>query len=223
MKTFAPRLEILPTAQRLLWPSLAPARELGLVLYGGTAIALHLGHRISVDFDFFTEKPLDKESLRTGLPFLAKSLTLQETPNGLIVLVPAEGGESEVKVSFFGSIGFGRVGEPELAEDGTLSVASLDDLMATKVKVVLQRNEAKDYKDIAVMIRSGVSLAKGLASARVLYGPSFQPGESLKALTYFEGGDLDTLTREERETLIQMAGEIRGLPDTKIVSTILSA
>lgn len=49
---FTPRLDILPPAQRSLWPHLAQVPG-HFVLYGGTAIALHLGHRQSVDFDFF--------------------------------------------------------------------------------------------------------------------------------------------------------------------------
>lgn len=71
-------------------------------------------------------------------------------------------------MSFFGAVGFGRVGEPELTEDGVLQVASLDDLMATKVKVILQRIEAKDYQDIAALLKAKVSLTKGLAAARAL-------------------------------------------------------
>ena len=49
--------------------------------------------------------------------------------------------------------GFGRVGTPEVTVDSTLQVASLDDLMATKLKVILQRAEAKDYRDLAAMIQ----------------------------------------------------------------------
>ena len=52
IRTFTPCLEILPVAQRLLWPALRPAPRMGFVLYGGTAIALRLGHRASIDFDF---------------------------------------------------------------------------------------------------------------------------------------------------------------------------
>ena len=48
---FTPRLDILPPPQRRLWDELA-AIPPEFVLYGGTAIALHLGHRQSVDFDF---------------------------------------------------------------------------------------------------------------------------------------------------------------------------
>ena len=46
--------------------------------------------------------------------------------------------------------------------DGTLLVAPLDDLLATKLKAVLDRAEAKDYRDIAKMITAGVSLPTGL-------------------------------------------------------------
>ena len=134
--------------------------------------------------------------------------------------VPCGGTESEH--SFFGTIAFGRVGEPDWTEDGVLQVASLDDLMATKVKVVLQRAEAKDYRDVAAMLGAGVSLARGLASARQLYGPNFQPSESLKALVYFSDGDLGTLTSVEKKTLIDAVKAVRDLPEVTLRSKFLS-
>jgi Nucleotidyl transferase AbiEii toxin, Type IV TA system len=54
-----PKLDVLPAAQKEIWTSLAPAPHLDFALYGGTAIALHLGHRASVDFDFFRSEPLE--------------------------------------------------------------------------------------------------------------------------------------------------------------------
>jgi hypothetical protein len=55
---------------------------------------------------------------------------IQESPDTLFLLVSGGSkGNEHVKVSFFGNIGFGRVGEPELKEDGVLQVASLIDLM----------------------------------------------------------------------------------------------
>jgi hypothetical protein len=57
---FAPRLDILPSAQRSLWPHLVQV-PCHFVLYGGTAIALCLGHRQSVDFDFFSDLDLGDE------------------------------------------------------------------------------------------------------------------------------------------------------------------
>jgi hypothetical protein len=79
MSTFSPHLEILPEPQLLLWPKLRPIADLGFVLYGGTAIALRLGHRASVDFDFFTERALDRPGLEGRLPFLRTAQVLQES------------------------------------------------------------------------------------------------------------------------------------------------
>jgi hypothetical protein len=219
-----PRFDILSTAQRRLWPELGPAAELGFALYGGTATALRLGHRFSVDFDFFSEMPLDRDAIRAAFPFVARSMVLQDSLNTLTSMIPY--GDSErthVKVSFFGTIDHGRVGTPDVTEDGVMQVASLDDLMATKLKVILQRAEAKDYRDIAAMIDAGVSLSKGLASARVLYGSNFPVIESMKALSYFEDGDLQMLTANEKNSLVEAAGLVRELPEVRILSRRLIA
>jgi len=219
---FRPRTDVLPPAQQRLWPELRNAPKLGFTLYGGTAIALRLGHRDSLDFDFFSSKPLDREAIKAAFPFVAQSATLQDHDNTWVVLAPCGNSKSEhVKVSFFGTITFGRVGEPDITEDGVLQVASFDDLMMTKVKVVLQRAEAKDYRDVAAMINAGVSLSRGLASARLLFGPNFQPSESLKALVYFNDGDLNTLTAAEKITLIEAVKAVRDLPTVTLRSEIV--
>lgn len=214
MTTFQPRLSILPTAQRNLWPRLAALPALGYVLYDGTAIALRLGHRASVDYDFFTDRPLDKSALHTSLDFRREATVLQDQPDTLTVNVFHEAGsEPPVKVSFFGDIDFGRFSEPDTTSDGTLQVASLDDLTATKLKVMLQRVEARDYRDMTAMLESGQSLARGLAIARAMFDNDFQPSESLKALTWFQGGDLDRLAEEEKQTLIEAAASVNELPN----------
>lgn len=219
---FKPYMSILPESQKQLWQALAPIKTLGFTLYGGTAIALRLGHRNSVDFDFFSDKPLDRHALKTACPFLNDSTTLQDEENTWVVLVPVRGNgiatsdDEHVKVSYFGSIEFGRVGEPELTEDQVLRVASLTDLMATKLKTILQRAEAKDYRDIYAMVKVGVSLPQGLAAARELFGPNFQPSESLKALTYFGDGDLNTLTAQEKKTLVGAVKAVGYLPSVHL-------
>lgn len=221
-RKFKARLDILPPAQRRLWPQLRKAPDLGFTLYGGTAIALRLGHRDSADFDFFSDRPLDRKEIEAAFPFMAWSTTLQDRNDSWVVLVADERSAGEnVKVSFFGAIAFGRVGEPESTDDGVLLVASVDDLMATKVKVILQRAEAKDYRDLAAMIEAGASLPRALASARLLYGPNFQPSESLKALVYFADGDLDTLSAAEKKTLVDAVKAVRDLPDVALASTSL--
>lgn len=221
--SFEPCLAILPPAQQQLWPELRKAADLGFVLYGGTAVALRLGHRASVDFDFFSEKPLDREAIQAAFPFVGRSTALQDERNTLSVLAPFSDAErSHVKVSFFGTIGFGRVGQPDFTTDRVLQVASLDDLMATKVKVILQRAEAKDYSDIAVMLKAGVSLPRGLAAARAIFGPNFQPSESLKALVYFSDGDLHTLSMDEKNRLVKAVSAVRELPEVAVLSKQLT-
>lgn len=221
---FKPRLEILPPAQQHLWPQLNLTAALGFVLYGGTAIALRLGHRASVNFDFFSEQPLDRQALTAALPFMANATVLQDERDTLTVIVPGNDSQhSHVKVAFFGTISFGRVGEPDLTEDGVLQVASLNDLMATKLKVLLQRAEIRDYRDIAAMLKAGVNLPCALAAAREIFGPSFQPSEGLKALVYFGDGDLRTLAAADKDALIKAASAVRELPAIAILSRQLVA
>jgi len=219
MKTLAlisPNLSRLPPAQRQLWPELRASVDLGFVLYGGTAISLHLGHRGSVDFDLFRDRALAQEEIRAAFAFMRRAATLQESKDTLVVMVPSAGsgrrGGDTVKVSFYGGMSFGRVGDPLLCDDGVMLIASLDDLMAHKLKVILQRSEKKDYQDIAAMIRSGGEVARGLAAARLFFGKAFQPAESLKALTYFKDGDLGKLAGADRSTLVEAARSVRALP-----------
>lgn len=223
MGSFSPHLEVLPEPQLRLWPKLRPIADLGFVLYGGTAIALRLGHRTSVDFDFFTERALDRAALAGPLPFLRTAQVLQESPDTLTVLASSDApNEPPVKLSFFGSIHFGRVGEPQWTDDRIVQVASFEDLLATKVKVLLQRIEAKDYLDVAALLGSGVPLATGLAAARSMFGPAFQPSESLKALVYFEGGDLSSLAETTRHLLIHAATAVGDLPSIPVIDKQLT-
>ena len=66
--TFEPRLDILPESQRRLWSEL-DAVPSDFVLYGGTALALQLGHRVSEDFDFFSSQSFEPDRLRSRLRF----------------------------------------------------------------------------------------------------------------------------------------------------------
>ena len=185
--TFIPRLDVLPEAQRALWPRLADVPD-SCVLYGGTGLALRLGHRASFDFDFFSSAAVDADAL-LDLPLLAAAEVLQRAPATLTVSVTPPGGMQPVRISFFGGIDIGRVGHPERTADGILQVASLLDLVGTKLKVLLDRVAAKDYLDLAAILRSGVPLPDGLGAAAALYGNHFPPLDAVKALAYFDEGD----------------------------------
>ena len=219
LKKFRPKMEILPESQRGIWPLLIPAAKMGFTLYGGTAIALQLGHRQSVDFDLFTDKVINESVILRKLPFLKQAQVVQSSQNTLTFEYPV--GNQNVKISLFGGILFGRVGSPLLADDNGLPVASLDDLMATKLKVILQRAEKKDYVDIATMLRDGVSLEKGIGSACSMFGKTFPPKDCLAALTYFKDGDLETLSREDMAALVKASSGVTDVRPQRIVSKAL--
>jgi hypothetical protein len=217
-EAFEPRTDILPKAQQEIWPLLAPAPKLSFVLYGGTAVALHLGHRVSVDFDFFRYAPLDKSELETAFSFLSKATAIQEDPNTLEVSVPMPSGP--VKVSFFGGLAIGRVNKPLQTKDSMLLVASLEDLLATKLKVILQRAEAKDYRDIAAMLSAGTALERGLGAFVKMYGEN--AAIPLKAIGYFKDGDLATLPTADQELLRAARDRVTDIPDVTIIPGPLS-
>jgi len=206
--SFRPKLEILPTAQRELWNALAPAAALDFVLYGGTAIALQLGHRHSIDFDFFGHRPLNKVALKEAMPFLDGAAVFQDEPNTLVVSVDRPAGP--VKLSFFGGLSLGRVGEPRRTSDDVLVIASLVDLLATKLKAILDRAEAKDYVDLAALLRSGLALERGLAAFQTLFGG--EPAVALKAIGYFDDGDLSEVPEEDRALLCGARDRVRKIP-----------
>src|SRR5215467_9970456 len=166
MSVFAPCLDTFPPAQRALWPELRAVPD-WFVLYGGTAIALRLGHRVSVDFDFFSSEHFRCERLLDRMPFLAGGVITQRQDDTLTCSLQREGGE--VSISFFGGLDFNRVRDPDRTDDTRVAVASLADLMATKLKVLWQRANLKDYLDIDALLRGGIDLSTGLAAAQGVY------------------------------------------------------
>lgn len=205
IQDFVPRLDILPLPQRRLWDELvAVPRE--FVLYGGTAIALQLGHRQSVDFDFFSNRPLDPTKLVPAIPFLAAATVTQREPNTFSCLVDRGG---PVKLSFFGLPRIPRLLPPLIAPDNGLQAASLLDLAGTKASVVQMRAEAKDYLDIDAVLTDGrIDLPTALASARAIYGESFNPLATLKALAYFDDGNVRRLPQAVKDRLVQAASAV---------------
>ena len=91
-------------------------------------------------------------------------------------------------------------------------LASPLDLLATKLKVLLQRAERKDYDDVAVLLASGLTLTEGLGAARALYGSAFPVSEALKALVYFADGDLGELPASTQQQLIEAVRAVDAVP-----------
>lgn len=202
---FVPRLDVLPPSQRRLWDELG-AMPPAFVLYGGTALALHLGHRQSVDFDMFGNRAFEPRELMATLPFLASATVTQQAPNTLSVIVDRDG---PVRLSFFGVPALPRLRPPLIAPNTLLQVASLLDIAGTKASVVQQRAEAKDYIDVDAILNDGhIDLPTALAAAQAIYGAQFNPLITLKALAFFDDGDLGTLPRPIRDRLAKATREV---------------
>jgi hypothetical protein len=216
--SFEPRTDILPKGQQEIWPLLAPTPDLSFVLYGGTAVALYFGHRVSVDFDFFSSVPLDKRRLEESLPFLRDAETIQEGANTLVVNVTMPSGA--VKISFFGDVTIGRLNGPLRTRDSILLVASPEDLLATKLKATLDRAEAKDYRDISAMVSAGVSLERALAAFSRMFGKD--PGLALRAMGYFKDGDLPSLPKVDQDILRAARDRVSEVPDIALTPGLLA-
>ena len=210
---FIPRLDVLPLPQRRLWDeftSIPPE----FVLYGGTAIALHLGHRESVDFDFFGNRSFDPAELMATVPFMAGAQITRREPNTLTAIIDRDG---VVKVSFFGVPEIPRLVRPHEVRENGVRVASLLDLAGMKASVVQVRAEARDYIDIDAIMASGkVDLPTALVAGRAIYGMQFNPEITLKALSFFDDGNLRRLPEPLKARLAKAAREVdlERLPDS---------
>ena len=154
-------------------------------MYGGTALALRLGHRTSVDFDFFSRRPFQPTALLHSIVYLRNQTVTQQSANTLSCDVDV--GNGLVKVSFFGDLSLGQIEPPDRTADNEIAVASLRDLFGSKCATVPQRNEPKDYLDIhALIIKGGVRLDEGISCARAIYGRQYNPLMTLQALAYFD-------------------------------------
>jgi hypothetical protein len=206
----------LPPAQRALWPELA-ATPPEFTLYGGTAIALQLGHRQSVDFDFWSLRRFDARRLLDETPFLRNVVVTQNLPDTLTVRLERNG--APILLSFFSLPKLGVVEPTKTAPDIDLKVASLVDLAGCKAFVVQHRAELKDYLDVDALLRADISLAQALSAATIVHGPRFNPQLTLKALCYFEDGTvakLDSAARRRLTTAVRSVDCAR-LPKLKAV------
>ena len=211
--SFNPHYDSLSAPQRLLWAELADVPP-EFTLYGGTAVALHLGHRQSIDFDFFSPNEVSPDKLYHQIAFLKNAKIIQQEKNTLTCLVDRNG---PVKISFFGLPHLHCIGTPHIVAENKLKVASLIDLAGMKAAVVQQRPEAKDYIDLDAIMSAGVTLPTALAAAKLIYGSSFNPQITLKALSYFEDGDLHMLPDDMKTRIVKAvaATNLNQLPILK--------
>jgi hypothetical protein len=131
-----------------------------------------------------------------------------------------------VTVSFFGVPKLPTLVPPHSVEANNMRVESIIDLAGTEASVVQVRAEAKDYLDIDALMRLGnISLASALAAAQKLYGPGFNPEITLKAVWYFDDGNLRDLPDELKQRLVVAAREVEldRLPGVNLGTRVRSS
>lgn len=179
------RFEVLPPGQKNLWAALSShavaLAEGGYYLAGGTALALQLGHRESVDFDFFSMKVSQSESTVAWVQQLPQWTLRDRDPDTV------HGQAGDAKISFIGAYKYPLVGEPFVADGITL--APIADIALMKLLAITHRAVIRDYIDLAIILRERHSLPELLGMMDAKYGNPPDRMLVLRALATFE--DLD--------------------------------
>ena len=168
-------LEILDSKRRKLLPQLAFLKKHGFYMAGGTALALQIGHRTSLDFDFYTQKKFDNNKLLRKLEEKFKNVILiQSAEQTLIVKV------NDVEMSFFHYPY--PLAYPAVEIDG-VPLASKEDIAAMKIIAISDRGTKRDFIDIYFLLKE-FSLGKIFNFIKKKY-PNFNIYVGLRGLTYF--------------------------------------
>ena len=207
-----PQVSIMPPAQAAVWPTLGDIPD-HFVLYGGTGLALRLGHRASVDFDFFTAESFVPTDLASDLSWLGQLTINQASPDNLSITT-----QDAVNLSFVGALGIASVAEPSLVQENGLVIASTFDLAGIKAKAILDRSEWRDYVDIATLLRDGVTVPEMIGYATTIFEPKFAfPGAVfLRSLVWFGDGTANDVPDDMKREL-ERAVAVVGPDDIPIV------
>lgn len=149
---------------------------------GGTAIALQIGHRRSLDFDLFTDKSLD--TLRIGriikrMGYRVEA-TLEESREELTVII------NGVKITFL-EYPFRILHEVNF--DNIITMPDILTLSAMKAYSLGRRSKWKDYVDLYFVLKDYFSVSEVAARAREIFGGEFNERLFRSQLCFFE--DID--------------------------------
>lgn len=151
---------------------------------GGTALALQIGHRLSFDFDFFTENEFDAAILPQRIKKAILEFELDRTDWGTIL-----GTIGKTKFSLF------FYGYPLLFETANFSevnIANTKDIAAMKIAAIADRGSKKDFTDLYFIIK--IEKILSLKECLELYDRKFKSlkqnkAHILKSLDYFDDAD----------------------------------
>jgi hypothetical protein len=171
--------EILNAKQKKILPLLKNFKK-DFSLAGGTAIALQLGHRHSLDFDFFSDKRFGNLALYNKLSKILKieKVLIDEKDEYTFI-------SSGVKFTFL-YYPFPVVFAIDTPEFKT---ADLKTLGALKAYALGRRAKFKDYVDLYFIFKSGCAISEIVRQARHIFGSVFSEKIFYQQLAYFS--DID--------------------------------
>jgi hypothetical protein len=150
-------------------------------LVGGTAIALHIGHRRSIDFDLFKYSPIKPKSIiKTISDFDYEYIVTRRVTEQLNVTI------NDVKFTFY-QFPF-KINATEKLED-ILRMPNLLDLAAMKAYAMGRRSKWKDYVDIYFILKDHNSIQQISERTSELFGQLFSEKLFRAQISYFD--DID--------------------------------
>jgi len=174
---------ILNPTQNEILPRLS-FTKLEFYLGGGTALALQLGHRTSVDFDFYAPRKFDNQQMAQTINrlFPGTDITPEQPENTLRLDVIG----TEISAFYYPY----PLLEP-LVDYGSVSLASLTDIAAMKTAAVVQRARQRDFYDIYYLIKE-LGMEK-IITATYQKFPWYEENNVVvfTSLTYFTDADND--------------------------------
>jgi len=168
-----------------LLPLFKPFKD-NFYLAGGTALALQLGHRDSIDFDFFSPDSFSTVELFKKIEQVFsdhKVIKTQEEKDTLSMEI-----DDDIKVSFF-AYRYKMV--ESLLDENNFKIASLADIGAMKFSAITGRSVLKDYIDIYFILQK-IDLEKLLNLSTEKF-PSLDINLILKSLVFFEDIDMEPI------------------------------
>jgi hypothetical protein len=159
-------------------------RNTDFYLAGGTALALHIGHRVSVDLDWFVPFLGNPENLLNKLKSYINDFNVTSISTETAYLII-----NNVQVSFIG-YNYPLLESKVIFEDYGICLASLDDIACMKLSAIAGRGAKKDFIDLYFLI----NYYKSLQTYLDLYRQKFSTrdiGHVIRSLIYFEDAELE--------------------------------
>jgi hypothetical protein len=153
-----------------------------LRLVGGTALALQIGHRKSVDIDLFGVLEADIYELSEAISQFGQVTLLNRTKNINIYLIDG------VKVDIV-NYHYPWIENPQIFDD--ILMAHPKDIIAMKLAAITGRGSKKDFIDLYFLLQSFL-----LTEMLNLYEKKYADGSVflvLKSLSYFDDADKQEL------------------------------